>query len=423
MPTFRPAHLALYTNFSAFGGTELTTINLAKALAERGHRVDLVLCREADANLDQVPSTLDAVAPSSGPRRRGRLSVPGMDATGLAPLLRPVVLPPRPNRTVAYLPDLVHYLRREKPTALLSAKTHPNLTALWAKRLSGVSTRFVVSERSHLSGDLLSRRQRKRRSRVVGPSPLLRRVYPWADAIVAISHGVADGLAEFADIPRERITTIYSPIVTPDLHAGARAPLDHPWFRPDAPPVVLGVGRLAPQKDFPTLLRAFARVRAQRPARLVILGEGKRRGELETLAATLGITADTAMPGFVENPYPYMARAAVFVLSSVREGLPNVLIEALACGCPVVSTDCPSGPAEVLDGEQYGRLVPTGDDAALARALCATLEKTPPRERLIGRGRFFSVDRAVERYERLLSGTNVGPDSVVESQVSGFKIP
>ena len=232
---------------------------------------------------------------------------------------------------------------------------------------------------------------------------------------MAVSHGVGDSLAELADIPRERITTIYNPTVTPDLHAGARVPLDHPWFRPDAPPVVPGAGRLVPPKDFPTLLRAFARVRAQRPARLVILGEGKRRGELETLAATLGITADTAMPGFVENPYPYMARAAVFVLSSVREGLPNVLIEALACGCPVVSTDCPSGPAEVLDGERYGRLVPTGDDAALARALCATLEKAPPRERLIERGRFFSVDRAVEQYERLLLGTNAGPDSVVES--------
>ena len=414
MPTFRPAHLALYTKFSAVGGAQRSLITLAKALAGRGHRVDLVLCREADASLDQVLSTIDAVAPSSGPRRRGRLSAPGADATGLVPLLRPVVLPPRPNKTIAYLPDLVHYLRREKPTALLSTMTHPNLTALWAKRLSGVSTRVVVSEHSHLSGDLLSKRQRKRGIRFVSPSPLLRRAYPWADAIVAVSHGVADGLAEFADIPRERITTI-NPTVPPGPHAKKQAPPDHPWFRPDAPPVVLGIGRLVPQKDFPTLLRAFARVRAQRPARLVILGEGKRRGELETLAATLGITADTAMPGFVENPYPYMARAAVFALSSVREGLPAVLIEALACGCPVVSTDCPSGPAEVLDGGKYGRLVPVGDEAALARAICATLEKAPPRERLVERGRFFSVDRAVERYERLLLGTNAGPDSVVES--------
>ena len=408
MPAFRPAHLALYTSFFAFvGGVERDLYKLAKALAERGHRVDLVTRRQAGADPNQAPPTLDAAAPSSGPRWRGMPFVPGTDPAGLVPLLRPVVLPPRPNKALARLPDLISYLRREKPTALLAAKTDPNLTALWAKRLSGVSTRFVVSEWSHLSGDLLYKRRRKRRSRVVGPSPHLRRVYPWADAIVANSHGVADSLAECAGIPRERITTIYNPTVAPDLHAGAQAPLDHPWFRPDAPPVVLGVGRLVPQKDFPTLLRAFARVRARRSARLVILGEGKRRGELETLAARLGITADVAMPGFVEIPYPWMARAAVFALSSVREGLPNVLIEALACGCPSVSTDCPSGPAEILDGERYGRLVPVGDDAALARALCTTLEKAPPRERLIERGRFFSVDRAVERYERLLLGTNL----------------
>ena len=401
MPTFRPAHLALFTDFSAGVGVERVLLDLAKALAERGHRVDLIVCGEADAALNRVPPTINVVALSSGPAGR-RLS-------GLVP--RP--LRHKPNKTTASLPALVHYLRREQPTALLSAKLSPNLTALWAKRQSGVSTRVVVSEHSHLSADLLSKRQRKRRSRVVSPSPLLRRVYPWADAIVCVSHGVAEALAEFADVPRERITTI-NPTVPPDLHAKKQAPLDHPWFRPDAPPVVLGIGRLVPQKDFPTLLNAFARLRAQRPARLVILGEGKRRGELETLAATLGITADTAMPGFVENPYPYLARAAVFALSSVREGLPAVLIEALACGCPVVSTDCPSGPAEVLAGGKYGRLVPVGDEAALARAICATLEKAPPRERLIERGRFFSGDRAVEQYERLLLGTNAAPDSVVE---------
>ena len=108
------------------------------------------------------------------------------------------------------------------------------------------------------------------------------------------------------------------------------------------------------------------------------------------------------MPGFVENPYAYMARAAVFALSSSYEGLPTVLIEALACGCPVVSTDCPSGPREILDEGKYGRLVPVGDDAALAQAICDTLDHVPPREKLIERARFFSVDRATEQYCRVL---------------------
>ena len=412
MSTFRPAHLALYTDFSTFGGVERVLLNLAKALAERGHRVDLILCGEADAVLNQMPPTINVVALQSGPRWRGRLSVLGGHPTDLVPLLRPVVLPPKPNKTILYLPALVHYLRHERPTALLSAKPYPNLTALWSKRQSGVSTRVVVSEHSHLSQDLLYKRRRRWRSRFI--SPLLRRVYPRADALVSVSYGVADDLAAFVGIPRERITAIYNPIVTPDLHARVRAPFDHPWFRPDAPPVVLGIGRLVPQKDFPTLLRAFARIRVQRPVRLVILGEGKLHAELETLARTLGIAADVAMPGFVENPYAYLAGAAVFALSSACEGLPTVLIEALACGCPVVSTDCPSGPAEILDGEQYGRLVPVGDDAALAHAICATLDKAPPRERLIQRGKFFSVDRAVEQYERLLLGTDPAPDSVVE---------
>lgn len=411
MATFRPAHLALYTNFSTFGGVERVLLNLAKALAEQGHRVDLVRCDEADADLNHAPPT-KVVALSSGSRRRGRLSVLKADPTGLVPLLPPVLLPPKPSRIILYLPDLVHYLRREQPTALLAAKPYPNLTAVWAKRLANVSTRVVVSEHVHASRDLRYERRPKWRNRFI--RPLLRRVYPWADAIVSVSDGVAEDMAAFVDIPRERITTIYNPIVTPDLHAEARAPLDHPWFRPGASPVVLGIGRLVLQKDFPTLLRAFARVRARRPARLMILGEGTLRNEMETLARTLGVAADVALPGFVEHPYAYMARAAVFALSSAWEGLPTVIIEALACGCPVVSTDCPSGPAEILAGGAYGTLVPVGDDAALAHAICDTLDNPPHRERLIERSQFFSADRAVEQYERLLLGTNAASNRVVE---------
>ena len=407
MSTFCPAHFALYTNFSTFGGVERVLLNLAQALAEQGHRVDLVRCGEADADLNHEPPTINIVALSSGSRWRGRLSALGADPTGLVPLLPPVLIPPKPSKIILYLPDLVHYLRREQPTALLSAKPYPNLTAVWAKRLANVSTRVVVSEHRHASQDLRYQRRPKWRNRFI--RPLLRRVYPWADAIVSVSGGVAEDMAAFVDLPRERITTIYNPVVTPDLPAKARAPLDHAWFRPGASPVVLGIGRLVPQKDFPTLLRAFARVRARRPARLMILGEGAIRTEMETLARTLGIAADVAMPGFVENPYAYLARAAVFALSSACEGLPTVLIEALACGCPVVSMDCPSGPAEILDGRKYGRLVPVGDDAELAQAICDTLDHVPPREKLIERGQFFSVDRAVEQYERLLLGTDPAP--------------
>ena len=181
--------------------------------------------------------------------------------------------------------------------------------------------------------------------------------------------------------------------------------MDDPWFAPGAPPVILGIGRFAPQKDFPALLRAFTRVRAKRDARLIILGEGKdatRRDELLELAKQLGIEDDLALPGFVRNPYSYMVRAGVFVLSSAWEGFPNALAEAIACGCPVVSTDCPSGPSEMLDNGTYGPLVPVGDDAALADAILATLDNPPDKEILRERGAEYSLERSVERHLEVL---------------------
>jgi len=168
------------------------------------------------------------------------------------------------------------------------------------------------------------------------------------------------------------------------------------------------VGRLAVQKDFPTLLRAFARLRAARPARLMILGEGDRRSELEQLASALGISADVRLPGFVENPLAYMRRAAVFVLSSIYEGFGNVLVEALACGCPIVSTDCPGGPAEILEHGRFGRLVPVGDVAALGDALLATLAAPRESEALVARARDFSAAVIADRYLGVLSRIGAG---------------
>jgi len=237
----------------------------------------------------------------------------------------------------------------------------------------------------------------------------VQRAYSGANAIIAVSNGVADDLSHYAGIPRERITTIYNPIVSPTLLSQAKALLDHPWFQPFAPPVVLGVGRLHEQKDFPTLLKAFACVRAKQEAHLMILGEADAKRaqlltELMTLATQLGIADDVALPGFVPNPFAYMARAAVFVLSSAWEGLPSVLIEALACGCPVVSTACPSGPVEILENGKYGPLVPVGDDVALADAILSVLHTPPNRDWLRTRGAIFSVDCAADQYLAMLLG-------------------
>jgi glycosyltransferase involved in cell wall biosynthesis len=297
------------------------------------------------------------------------------------------------------LPSLITYLRQTRPDAVLAAEPRYNLLAVWGRRLSGLSCRVVISERIQAS----------HHAAFDGPwgdqrlSELLRSAYLCADAIVAVSDGVAGDLAACARIPREHITTVYNPVVGPEIFAKARAPLDHPWFVPDAPPVILAAGRLDPQKDFATLIRAFAQVRAKRRARLLILGapslaEPDHADDLEALSDALGIAGDVAMPGFADNPFAFMGRAAVFVLSSRYEGLPGVLIQALACGCPVVSTDCPSGPREILDNGRFGRLVPVGDADALASALEATLAAPPAAEQLRSRAQAFSVERAVGHY-------------------------
>jgi glycosyltransferase involved in cell wall biosynthesis len=200
------------------------------------------------------------------------------------------------------------------------------------------------------------------------------------------------------------ITTIHNPINLERVTQLAREPAEHPWFEDADIPVVLGVGRLVPQKDFPTLMRAFALVRQQRPARLVILGQGRGRPELEALARSLGLEHDLWMPGIALNPYRYMARAAVFALSSAWEGFGNVLLESLACGRPIVSTDCPSGPAEILGNGRFGRLVPVGDAPAMASAILESLAGNHQPDRLRSRAAEFSIERTSQRYLELLLG-------------------
>jgi glycosyltransferase involved in cell wall biosynthesis len=189
----------------------------------------------------------------------------------------------------------------------------------------------------------------------------------------------------------------------------AGEPVDHQWFRDGLPPVVLTVGRLGDQKDHPTLLRAFAKVRACREARLVILGEApnaretqRRIGELRGLACSLGIEDDVDFLGYQPNPFKYMSRAAVFALTSRFEGLGNALIEALACGCPIVSTDCESGPAEILSYGRYGQLVPVGDIDAVAEAILLTLDSPCNPDYLKSRAEQFSVDRVASQYEQIM---------------------
>jgi glycosyltransferase involved in cell wall biosynthesis len=289
---------------------------------------------------------------------------------------------------------LAEYLLRERPTVLLGNREWANRQALAARRRAELPVRLAFRVGSPPSDGLARRHWLSRlwhRSR-------LRRTYRQADRVIAISSGVACDVRALTGLPAERVVTLKNPSIPADLDQLAAAPAPHPWLALRDVPVVLAAGRLAEVKDFGTLLRAFAALRRQRPARLVILGEGPQRDALLALAAQLGVAQDFALPGFAGNPVAWMARAALFVVSSRYEGGPNVLIEALACGTPAVSTDCPHGPREILDHGRWGRLVPVGDAAALAAAMAATLDAPLPADTLRAAMAPYRVDSAARAY-------------------------
>ena len=226
-------------------------------------------------------------------------------------------------------------------------------------------------------------------------------LFPEAAHVVAVSRGVARSVTASVGVPADKVTPIYNPVFTPDIVLRAAAQPDHPWFGRGEPPIILGAGRLAEQKDFQTLIEAFRRVSEKRPCRLIILGEGPKRGELEDCVRRLGLEDRISLPGWVKNPYAFMSRAALFVLSSRHEGFPGALVEALACGCPVASTDCPAGPAEIL--EDSSLLAPVGNPEALAQAILRTLDRPADKAALRARAARFSMERAIEEYEELIS--------------------
>jgi glycosyltransferase involved in cell wall biosynthesis len=288
------------------------------------------------------------------------------------------------------VPKVAAFLRRTRPEALLTVKDHSAQVAIMARALSGVEIPVFIKATNTLS--VVARRRLQRQ--------MIRFLYPRANRIIAISEGVARDLMENFGIPKEKVVTIYNPVITKDFPCRASAMISHPWLQEEngGPPVIMGAGRLQPQKDFPTLMRAFAQVRRSRPARLIILGEGPERKTLEDLATHLGVREDVDLPGMVSDLLPYMARANVFTLSSRYEGLGNVLVEALAVGTPVVSTNCPSGPSEILEGGYYGPLVPVGDYQKLAQAIKETLEQPQSFDKLKLAVDRFRARPVAERY-------------------------
>ena len=420
------AHICWVIRDLRGGGAERMVIAAVNGLCERGHRVDLVLFFPANDFRDQISKQASVFVLSRRPSRWTQMRRHATNLLrGTGKRYRDVGIPERAQWSSGRLPlsrlpglafglvneqrwpirdlarrqrradfiralRLSRYLEKRRPDIVFTNLWQADLAGFFASRLTRDCPAIVPVAHNTVA------RQR------TGHFDLLRRVFPAASQVVAVSHGVGENFVATVGVSPDRITTVYNAVVTPAIERLATQIPDHPWFRDNGPLVVLGVGRLAPQKDFLTLLEAFQRVSVERSCRLVILGEGPMRSELEGRVRALGLEECVSLPGWVENPYAFMARAALFVLSSRHEGFPGALVEALACGCPAVSTDCPAGPAEIL--EDPALLAPVGDPAALAQVMLNALARPPDKAALRAKAARFSMERAVEGYEGVVRG-------------------
>jgi glycosyltransferase involved in cell wall biosynthesis len=359
-------HIALFAPSMRAAGMERVFLNICQGLIEKGLRVDLVLAHAAGPYLEHVPAEASIVD----------LGVAYDLSVGITRL----------SDYPRYIPKLASYLRRSRPELLLSSGVYLNMVALAANAAAGCPTTVVIRQPSHLS-EIIAELREQGDGRLRYWLPKL--FYRFTSGVIANSRGVARDLQENFGVPEARLRVIPNPAFVPGDSEESGEKSVHRWLDSSAPPTFLGVGRLCKQKDFHTLLRAFEIVRRRRDCRLLILGEGPERTSLQNWIDTHSLTNNIELLGHVDRPRDYMQQASVFVLSSRYEGFGNVVVEALACGCPVVSTDCQSGPAEILDDGRYGRLVPICDAAAMASAIEETLDEQPDKSTLRRRAEDF----------------------------------
>ncbi len=346
-----------------FGGVERVMVNLARGLAFHGVHVDFITKRENGSYLDMLSGSVQLIKCGESPKN-----------------------------------FLDEYIDSRCPKIILTAKYNDDKVALRLKEeKKRAKTRFFVHVGTNLSAMIKKSNILKQFIRF----KTIRSVYSNADGIIAVSKGVALDLANVCGLPADIIHILPNPIITPELYDMSREPVVHPWFKAGEPPVILAVGGLRRVKDFPTLIRAFALVRMKRNCRLMILGEGRQRDALIKLVNELEVADDVLLPGFQENPYSFMAKSRVLVLSSVREGYPTVLVEALALGLPVISTDCDSGPSEILKDGLYGSLVPVGNFEVMANYIIESLDKNNKLVDQISIDKNHSMEIAAQKYMQL----------------------
>ena len=389
-------------------GAERKALYIAAGLLERGHQVDLLLYQHVCHYPEEVPDGVRIFYASGRNDSRTRLNLDRVTA-----IQRPFVPNPLPwhirlprlltasrlsrkhlllltsTRLPRWAVCIAAYMDLEKPDALLAMHVLATTAAAMATHLTSHKAKTVASLHGPITRQLLHRACRS---------------YPYADEVVGVSHGITSEFSKIPSLPADRVHTVYNPIGIDYIKRKSKEPISHRWLAGPDCPVIVAIGKLIKRKDFATLLRAFARLVSKRNARLIVLGEGRFRSDLLSLANRLGLAECVDFPGFAENPFAFLSKADLFVLSSRNEGLPTVLIEAMVCGCPVVSTDCDFGPREILEDGRHGPLVPVGEPETLASAMLSVLDNPPQREALQARAEFFNAAKAVDQYEELLLG-------------------
>ncbi|WP_281658670.1 glycosyltransferase [Halobacillus sp. Cin3] len=352
------------------GGAEKIMLNISREMANTGMDVDLIVAKNHGAYINHVPHNVNLIDLKC-------------------------------NRMLKSFFKLFKYIKKHRPTAVLTTLESASLIGILANLLTGKKTKLWVRVPNYLSIHATNSDKRIDKLR-----PTLARIlYKHADGIIAISKGVAKDIANITKINLDDIKVVYNPVSSPGLIKKGSEPTNHKWLEEKSKPVVLAVGRLTKQKNFSLLIRAFKVVQESIEARLVIIGDGEERSKLEDLINNLEISNAVDMPGFKDNPYSYMSKSDLFVLSSKWEGFGNVIVESLALGTPVVSTNCPSGPSEILNHGEYGTLVNDYNTDTLAMEIIKNLKQDLySKEELVKRSLSFSSKEITEQYIKLMLG-------------------
>ena len=362
--------IALFIPNLEGGGAERATVVLANQLIKQGYSVDIILVRKSGPFVKKISKEVKLVVLSDK-----------------------IFFYCKPVYALSAFYGLYKYIKRNKPSHLISSLTGANITTLLIKKIFNINTKVIIVEHNTLLNI---------NSKGKTYYYFMKWLYPTSDKIITVSKGIFDDIHKKLGITDDKICVINNPHDIDKIREMGKSCINHEWFFDKNIPIILGIGRLCPQKDFSTLIKAAAIVRKKMRIRVIILGEGDELHNLKTLCNKLNIIDDVYFAGFVENPFAYLKQSSLYVLSSRWEGLPNSIIESLIVGTPVVATDCHSGPSEILQNGKYGKLVPVNDPTSLANAILEQIETFPDRKNLMKRAEIYSPENISRNYIELL---------------------